>query len=291
MAAFAEFVSGWLINFVIAWVAMLLLPMRRPLAFFVVFNLVTAVLTTVQASMAAFFSLINLVINYCGVPVLFWRGALGRRVMCGLLLTALVAVDETLSMLVFSLVGIPQYRADTLSPEFLTALRVPYAAFLVAGGFGLQYLLARVGFGVRGRAGQAFVAFAALELAMVLAPFFLLFYYAESGRAPLYVFTGVILFALAALVAVLFSAERFNRAERERARSRELEDDLRAYLERSRAALLASGQVARFRHDQRNHLQVVASLIERGELDEARAYVHELTDALRAEEQAQEGSR
>ena len=92
--------------------------------------------------------------------------------------------------------------------------------------------------------------------------------------------TGVFAFAL-------FSLRQSLAAKRDAAQAEDLERQLSLHVENARAADAELQRAARFRHDQRNHLQVVLGLIERGQTERAAEYVGELRRGIAQEGEAE----
>lgn len=81
----------------------------------------------------------------------------------------------------------------------------------------------------------------------------------------------------------LTSWKRFAAAERARTHAAHLERQLDTHLAAVDAMREEAGRAARFRHDERNHLQALMALIESGQTTRAASYAAELRQALSTE--------
>lgn len=277
------------IDLEIAWVAQQLLPMsarNRRIHYLAAISVsliseLTGLHTVTVAAPLCF------VLFYMGLPVLLWRPPVGERLICGVLVLLIVLSCELVGAAALLVADVSIYRIDVTAPALMFAVRMAY--------MGLMAVLARaVGAfvrHVRGRRGTAgsegagpwgwYGAFFGAQALAATAMWYGAF---SSQTLEFEAYTGyalVLLLCFAADALAIVSLERSGAALRERQRAELLEARLEEYLEQGRSALLAAEDVARFRHDQRNHLQVVRRLMERGELEHARAYVTELRVGLR----------
>ena len=247
--------------------------------------------------------------DYVFIPYLCWRGP--RTVRAAAIAIGVIAelTVETSTMVLYSVLGLPLTAQATSSPlEF--AVRVAGLVALAILGLALRRLFARqreailaydrtAADGSRPLDRAAPDGSGQVEDAEDAAPYgrflatqgfvilvlYTAYFCGGLGVIPTplaLVMLGVTLFCAAADIAAVFSLRRFSTAQRERARAAGLEAQLAVHADAARRMAREAEAAARFRHDQRNHLQVIGMLVERGELERARAYVAELRRHLHA---------
>lgn len=247
-------------------------------------------------------------IDYVLIPYLCWRGP--RTVRAAAIALAVVAelIVETATMALYSMLGLPLAEEVTSDPLELVVRLVGLAAIGLLG-LVLRRLFARQREAIlaherahatgaepagpaaadgqpraeRAESGAPYVRFLATQGFVVLI-LYLAYFCGGLGVIPTplaLVMLGVTLFCAVADVAATFSMRRFNAAQRERARADGLADQLAVHADAARRMAREAERAARFRHDQRNHLQVLGALVERGEAERARAYAEELRRRLR----------
>lgn len=274
----ANVVIRSLINLEVAWIAVQLLPMRargRMILYVLAFVQIPIGWATVGLGLSAF-GPVGFVLFYAVMPFLLWRAGRGERFACAVVVLVIVLACEAIAGLVFSLVGLNLFAADEEAPEVMLACRIVY--------MGLMALLARLAGRLIARArrvGQGgpigwYGLFFVAQIVILIALWYHVFTLQLIDPNVISGFVLMIAFCFAADTVALVSLERHGTALREQQRIALLESQLSDYLEDSRDLLMGAADAARFRHDWRNHLQVVRELVARGEGDEARAYVSDL---------------
>ena len=271
----ANFALLMAINVTIAWACSRILPLRNPRTIYVV-QILSCILgiwvtwidiTPVNPLCFTFF--------YGVVPYLCWDAPRAQRVVCAVMLLLFLLVCESLTNSLITLAGNPYLNRRWSAPETMIVCRLAYVALIVAGTELLRKVAGQVLRG--GSAGPVgwYGAFFAFQFLASIANFHMQLY---SESTDFYVHTEFLVLAacLVADVVALYSMTGYAEAERERERTRLLEERLDQYLTETSETLDATSEAARFRHDQRNHLQVVRSLVARGEKDQALAYVRDL---------------
>lgn len=247
--------------------------------------------------------------DYVFIPYLCWRGP--RTVRAAAIAIGVIAelTVETSTMVLYSVLGLPLTAQTTSNPlEFV--VRVVGLAALGVLGLALRRLFARqreailaydrtAADGSRPLNRAALDGSGQVEDAEDAAPYgrflatqgfvilvlYTAYFCGGLGVIPTplaLVMLGVTLFCAVADIAAVFSLRRFSTAQRERARAAGLEAQLAVHADAARRMAREAEAAARFRHDQRNHLQVIGMLVKRGELERARAYVAELRAQLAA---------
>ena len=236
--------------------------------------------------------------DYVFIPYLCWRGPRTVRAMVITLAVIAELVVETATMALYSVLGLPLTAQTTSNPlEFV--VRVVGLAALGVLGLALRRLFARqreailahdrtaadgsrpLDRAVPDGSGQVEDAEDAAPYGRFLATqgFVILVLYTAYfcgglGVIPTplaLVMLGATLFCAVADIAAVFSLRRFSTAQRERARAAGLEAQLAVHADAARRMAREAEAAARFRHDQRNHLQVIGMLVERGERHRPRA--------------------
>lgn len=289
----ANWVIRSLINLEVAWVAVQLLPMspRNRTILYVLAFVQVPIGWAALGTGASVFNPVWFVLFYAAVPFALWRATRGERFACAVVVLLIVLACEALAALVFSLAGLDLYNADEEAPAVMLACRIVY--------MGLMALLARLASRLvacarrtgRGSPLGWYGLFFAAQTVVLVALWLGVF---ASQLTDLNVISGFVLalaFCFAADVVALVSLERYGAALRERQRIDLLESRLSGYLADARELMDSASDAARFRHDWRNHLQVVRELVARGEADEARAYISDLRGGLSAASVAASSAR
>lgn len=285
----ANWVIRSLINLEIAWVATQLLPMsarNRKILYGVAFAQI-ALAWAVENWGPSVLNPLGFVLFYAVLPFLLWRGGRGERLVCSVVVLLIVLACEALALLVLSLVGIDLYGADEEAPVVMLACRIVYMGLMALFARIASLLIARARNGGDDGPLGWYGLFLAAQVVMLNALWFVAFASELADPNALSGFVLTIACCFAADVVALVSLERHGAALRERQRANLLESRLSGYLEESRDLVVGAADVARFRHDWRNHLQVVRDLVARGEADEARAYISDLRAQLAAGQGAQ----
>lgn len=239
-------------------------------------------------------------LNYIVLPCLFWKGPLPTRLICGFLLVATQFAGELLLGVVFSLAGVAFDR--DAGGLFLLAMRLVNIALILGVGWVLGNVVRRTigraanqeAQGTQGAEPEAPQAVAVWRYGVFLLPQ-LAFLVVSSMSLMSYRDTEpqtyvLILLAAVACLAVdavaLLAFRRALAAKRAAAQAEALEQQLALHTENARAMDAEAQRAARFRHDQRNHLQTVLGLVERGQTDRAAEYVAELRRQLTEGEEA-----
>lgn len=272
------------ISFAVAWLASMLLPLRHPAAFwavtvsqFPVLFLKNSVSLDIVPVNIFFF-----VLYFAVVPFLFWRAGRAIRAICAALILALVVALEMMLTVVYTKLGYAVGALALGDSAFLVFMRIVYIGTLIAAGAVLSPYTRRLAHATpaTGRLGTVYVAILLLLVAQLLALMYApAFGHVQDYRAHLKLIPA----AVVSFAATLFGLRSFVRAVKSRAqqlRARELEERLEAHLALMRDEIDTAEAIARFRHDQRNHLTAIARLVDAGEVDEARRYVGELKRAI-----------
>lgn len=134
------------------------------------------------------------------------------------------------------------------------------------------------------RAAQApdrpYLLFLATQLGFLLVGSTIIMANRNTSPAIYLIMVVSVAVCLAADVLAFASLSRLGAALRERERAAALERQLAVYVHAAERTMRDAEDAARFRHDQRNHLQVLGALVERGERGRALAYVRALRRSL-----------
>lgn len=272
------------ISLAVAWLASMLLPLRHPVAFWAV-TVSQFPVSLLKNSVSLDIVPVNIfffVLYFAVAPFLFWRAGRAIRAICAVLILALVIALEVLLTVVYTKLG---YTVGALSlgdSVYIVLMRIVYIGVLIVASAVLSPHTRRLAHAMpaTGRLGTVYVAILLLLVAQLLALMYApAFGHVQDYRAHLKLLPA----AAVSFAATLFGLRSFTRSVRSRAqqrRARELEERLEVHLALMRDEIAAAASVARFRHDQRNHLTAVARLVDAGRVDEARRYVDELKRAI-----------
>lgn len=272
------------ISLAVAWLASMLLPLRHPVAFWAVtVSQFPVLLLKNSASLDIVpVNIFFFVLYFAVVPFLFWRAGRAIRAICAVLILALVIALEVLLTVVYTKLGYTVGALALGDSVYIVLMRIVYIGVLIVAGAVLSPHTRRLAHAMpaTGRLGTVYVAILLLLVAQLLA---LLFAPAFGHVQDYHAHLKLLPAAAVSFAATLFGLRSFTRSVRSRAqqrRARELEERLEVHLALMRDEIAAAASVARFRHDQRNHLTAVARLVDAGRVDEARRYVDELKRAI-----------
>lgn len=123
---------------------------------------------------------------------------------------------------------------------------------------------------------RPYLLFLATQLGSLLVGSAVIMAHRNISPAPYLIMAALVAICLGADVLALASLRRLGAALRERERAEALERQLAVHADAARRTMREAEAEARFRHDQRNHLQVLGVLVERGERGRALAYARDL---------------
>lgn len=274
--------------FAFAYLQMRTLPTKRPGLFFALscslntIYVVEEMVLTRQTAMGTFLWVVFQILVYLVFPFAFWQERVSRKVLA-------VAVDVVLLMcceFVLSvpwglLTGLPANAAGTLenAPGVKISLQLVDVLIVLCAGRWAAPLFCRWATGEKRTdvpAQENIAWFLPVQAVLIAVPLFCVCSKEFSGTL-----LDLLLFATAAANlgadAALFAAmARLRRQAEASARAQALEESLAECLARYEQLSQSAAAVARVRHDERNHAQVMARLIEDGELERARAYLAQL---------------
>lgn len=289
----AATIVGIGINAVIALIATWFLPVRRRGLFFCCM-IAAAVLATFIASPTTMTAanIAGFLINYIVMPCLFWKGPIPIRLVCGFLLMATQFVAEMLMGVVFTFAGVALDR-DAGSVLLLVTRLASAVAILVVGralayvvrctiGRGVGRDAKRGGAAARPREGGVwrYGVFLLPQMAFLVIVSIVLMAYRDTEPQTYVLVLAATAVCLSVDAVALLSFRRAMAAKRDALRAEALEGQLALHAERARAVDAEAERAARFRHDQRNHLQTLQGLIERGQTQRAIDYVRDLRHEL-----------
>lgn len=220
-------------------------------------------------------------------PLLLWSGRFAfRAVLLGadLLCMAFAEAAGALFWLIATGTPIGSYETASMYPLVDCILRV----LVLALCFAKIPLLRRIGGALDGSNMPDALLMPLVVLVFAQMIGLMVFYYAslEALTAnPLYLAGSIAASALSAAADALLlaSVSHATDARLDRARAEELAVAVEARIAEEHAALKDASAAARLRHDARNHLQVLAGLIERGDLGAAIAYARGVADSMGGE--------
>lgn len=292
----AGWIAGFGINAAVALIATWFLPVRhRGLFFFCMVAAAVAAAFIASPTTMTAGNIAGFLINYIVIPCLFWEGPLSRRLVCGFLLISIEFATEILISGAFAFAGMELNR-DSGGILRLVMRLVNIVVILIVGRAAANVIGNTIGGdaaksasaeGYSAMAVWRYVVFLLPQLSFLIIGSMVLMTY-RSTEPWVYVlfFTAIVVCLVVDMIALL-SFRRSIAAKRDVARAEVLERQLALHAESARAAGVEAGHAARFRHDQRNHLQVVLGLIERGQTERAADYVRELRSGIAKEEGAE----
>ena len=217
-------------------------------------------------------------------PLLLWSGRFAfRAILLGadLLCMAFAEALGALFWLVATGTPIGSYETASMYPLVDCILRV----LVLALCFAKIPVLRRIGGALDASNMPDALLMPLVVLVFAQMVGLMVFYYAslEALTAnPLYLGGSVVGSALSAAAdyLLLVSVARASDARRDRARAEELAGAVEARIAEEHAALEDAAAAARLRHDARNHLQVLVSLVERDGLGAACVYARGVADSM-----------
>lgn len=267
------------------WMYTRLLDMRRPGVFFAVRGICIALFLLVRSFGGAPVRMVALVLCYIALPLAFSRGSLVRRALVVLAVIALSIFPEFLGYIAwYGLTASPVFDYDAARAHLGAFFAVHTLLLLV---YWLLYFLLRAVFRrgtqvVYGRSSLVFVGFLALQLVFAALVIWSKMLLLNSYDALDWVGALFCIVSFAVDLVLVVDFERNAQRELASARADAANELLDEYLMRYGDALGEVERTARIRHDLRNQLQVVDSLIERGQREEAAEHLDRMLAALEA---------
>lgn len=269
----------------------LVLPSRRPVLFVALRTFVTLSIALLRAS----FPWIRVLDFVSIVLLVLWLGNGTLRVrLLGVALGFMpMILGEALgTALWIAVTGLQSgtYEGAILRPGVMFAVKIAFIVEELVCAYILGRLLSRA---LEGEGARRVVArFLMLPMVQsVLLVLLLNMQLYEQGSDQIFswgIFLSAVLFLLTDLLVLRYlEAARSTVLSEARAevRQRQLEEYLARYEEVARA----TADVARLRHDARNHLQVVSALVDRGAWEEAQGYVMQCARWLEGSSRREEG--
>lgn len=217
-------------------------------------------------------------------PLLLWSGRFAfRAILLGADLLCMAFAEALGALFWLFVTGTPigSYETASMYPLVDCILRV----LVLALCFAKIPLLRRIGdaLDASNMPDALLMPLVVLIFAQMIG--LMVFYYAslEALTAnPLYLGGSVVGSALSAAAdcLLLVSVARASDSRRDRARAKELAGAVEARIAEEHAALEDAAAAARLRHDARNHLQVLVSLVERDGLGAACVYARGVADSM-----------
>lgn len=244
-------------------------------------------------------NVLGYLVNFAVLPYLFWDAPRSHRIICAALVMLIEMISEAFFSLFLISLNIPLDR--TLSSFTHITARFIGVAIVLAAGKLFAWIVAHtlrqqprtgVTAPLRGNGSLApadpardlgkqdgvYLLFLFPQFCFLLVTSFVL---VTSTAVVWEVYLTLVILALLCLAIdaiALASLRRHTRALAAQERAHALEDQLAVHTAAVRAMRAQTDRMARFRHDQRNHLQAVRGLIERGGAERARSYVAELKE-------------
>lgn len=279
------------INVALGVVATWLLPARRPVllvALMVAFG-VPGIVRSPLLDEAPLLRGVCYLVNFGVLPYLFWEAPRLQRLACATLLILIELFTEAYILLAFLAVGIP------LDRQFVTpahdVVRFSNVLIILALGWLFSHLVrrrtredARTDWSAaasRRHQDASYLLFLGPQILCSVVCSFVVLATLDRAAGPYLVLLTLVVLCLAADAATLVSMRLHARAVTARERSRSLESQLETHVEAVRAMRGQAEAAARFRHDQRSHLQALGALVELGETGRALAYVRALRGGRR----------
>lgn len=269
----------------------LVLPSRRPVLFVTLRTFVTLLIAFLRAS----FPWIRVLDLLSIILLVLWLGNGTLRVrLLGVALGFMpMILGEALgTALWIAVTGLQSgtYEGAILRPGVMFAVKIAFIVEELVCAYILGRLLSRA---LEGEGARRVVArFLVLPMVQsVLLVLLLNMQLYEQGSDQIFswgIFLSAVLFLLTDLLVLRYlEAARSTVLSEARAevRQRQLEEYLARYEEVARA----TADVARLRHDARNHLQVVSALVDRGAWEEAQGYVMQCVRWLEGSSRREEG--
>lgn len=269
----------------------LVLPSRRPVLFVALRTFVTLSIALLRAS----FPWIRVLDFVSIVLLVLWLGNGTLRVrLLGVALGFMpMILGEALgTALWIAVTGLQSgtYEGAILRPGVMFAVKIAFVVEELVCAYILGRLLSRAleGEGAR-RVVARFLVLPMVQSVLLILLLNMQLY--EQGSDQIFswgIFLSAVLFLLTDLLVLRYlEAARSTVLSEARAevRQRQLEEYLARYEEVARA----TADVARLRHDARNHLQVVSALVDRGAWEEAQGYVMQCARWLEGSSRREEG--
>lgn len=291
----AGWIAGFALNAAVALVATWFLPVRRRALFFVcmVGAAVLAVFLASPTTMTVG-NIAGYLVNFIVLPCLFWKGPLPKRLICAFLLVVIEFVTEILLTAVFAFAGVTLDR--DAGGLLLFVMRLVNIGVILGLGWAVSRVVKntiardveeREAEGYRSTTFWRYGVFLLPQLAFLIVGSILFMKYRNAEPEAYVLFFTAMVLCLAVDMIALFSLRQSLAAKRNAAQAEDLERQLALHVENARAADAELQRAARFRHDQRNHLQVMLGLIERRQTERAAEYVVELRRGIAQEGRAE----
>lgn len=289
-------IVGWIVGFginaAIACIATWFLPVRhRGLFYFCMIAAAVVAAFVASPTTMTVGNIAGFLINYIALPCLFWEGPLSRRLVCGFLLIVIEFSTEILISVAFVFAGVELNRDAggvlTLVMRVVNIVVIlvigRVAANVIGNTIGGDAAKVALGEGPSTTAVWRYAVFLLPQLAFLVIGSMVLMMHRNSEPQVYVLFFVAIAVCLAVDMIALLSFGRSVAAKHDAARAEILERQLALHAESARAASAEAERTARFRHDQRNHLQVVLGLVERGQTGRAADYVRDLRRGIAEE--------
>lgn len=237
--------------------------------------------------------LIPFVVTFCLIPYLCWDAPRSHRLLCALSLLLLELAIEVLGLFILSLAGMSTVDQSVADKEIHAAGRIMGICMYLLMGLGLRKLVHHftnnpdeLGWGT-----GLYTPFLILQTFMMLCLMPAIISYDSVVELPIAIAAGTALLGsmLITILAVLM-LRRQARAALEQQRAASLQTMLDEYVVESQERMKTLEVSAQFRHDLRNHLQVVTGLVARGNHAEARVYVARLRETIAKDAQLAENA-
>lgn len=271
------------ITLTIALVGSWLLPLKKPWLYWALmvaghFLCVSVDTAPILVQVTCYF------ISFCVIPFVMWDAPRAHRLLCALSLVLMEVLIEVVGLVLLSLMGFSVSDSTNTNLEFHAAGRVIGICCYLLFGLGLSKLVHHLTHteenSATTRAGL-YAPFLILQTFATVCVLALASQYNFTVEMPVAVGTGIA--ALGSMMAVILSMVLLHRQSVIEQKQRSAERTqmlLHECLKESQERLDSLQIAARFRHDQRNHLQVVAGLASRKEYLQAADYVSHLREGL-----------
>ena len=283
------------VNAALGIVAIWLLPMRHPVPFMVLMVGVMPFFSLVLASPVTMnvWNITGYLFNYAILPSLFWKAPRMHRSICAFLLILIEFLFEMAIGLIFAILDIPLNR-NSAGLEILIGRSCNIVFSLVIGRIAAHVVARTIGqdddpaqpqrpAGQTASAphrGRSYLLFFLMQFVFVAQTTLLLMTYRNSDARVYLIMVTLIVACFAVDALALASWRRSVATERARSHAAHLERQLDTHLAAVAAMAQEADRAARFRHDERNHLQALMTLVEQGQSTRAASYVAELRRAL-----------